>query len=486
MSQVLVVVYFIYGLAFFGMGIAMALETGRSPALVEARVLRPLAAFGLLHGTHEWLESYLLQAAWLGTSMPLWLPSLRLSILIISFIFLFIFAQRLLLLNSPQFGKDHTARYGIVVLYGVLVLLSGYMGYRELQVPWIALIDGLARYLLAVPASILASRALFVRNQQARAEGILQKYFFLASFGFAVYGLSQFFVQPLEMFPANIINQQTFMAFTGFPVQIVRTCMAALVAISLLKTAQLMEAERNTQWASMQRSRLEALQQRETLRRNLLRQCVRAQEDERARIARELHDETSQTLSAFALELGTVRTLLKNNKSLTLKVEHLQDLSREISQGLYRLMGDLRPAQLDDLGLVPAIKFLLEQETSASGVRTSIKLVGEPRRIDPLVETVLFRVAQEAINNIVRHAGTSEAQLRLTFEAKQVYLTIADAGIGFDAGTSFTAPRGWGLAGMRERVESVGGTFNLESSPGLGTLVSAVIPLNGRSGDQNG
>src|SRR3990172_4617382 len=94
-SQFLFAVFFIYGLAFFGMGIAMALESGRSPALAEARVLRPLSAFGLLHGTHEWLESYLLQAALLSAPLPVWVPWIRLLLLIASFSSLMLFAYNL-------------------------------------------------------------------------------------------------------------------------------------------------------------------------------------------------------------------------------------------------------------------------------------------------------------------------------------------------------------------------------------------------------
>src|SRR6266511_4586027 len=95
-NQLVFITYFIYGLAFFGMGIAMALESGRSPALAEARILIPLSAFGLIHGTHEWMESYILQAQSLGIPLPLWLPWLRFSFLISSFSSLMLFAYYLL------------------------------------------------------------------------------------------------------------------------------------------------------------------------------------------------------------------------------------------------------------------------------------------------------------------------------------------------------------------------------------------------------
>jgi two-component system sensor histidine kinase UhpB len=155
-------------------------------------------------------------------------------------------------------------------------------------------------------------------------------------------------------------------------------------------------------------------------------------------------------------------------------------LSRSISQGLYRLVHDLRPAQLDDLGLVPAVKYLLEKEFCPKGMEVPIEVHGTARRLDPLVETVLFRVAQEALKNTARHAGTTQAKILLTFLESEVGMLVQDRGRGFDATEPLRAPRGWGLAGMRERVESVGGKFELHSAPGEGTIVDIRIPVEAR------
>jgi signal transduction histidine kinase len=169
--------------------------------------------------------------------------------------------------------------------------------------------------------------------------------------------------------------------------------------------------------------------------------------------------------------------MLGRQKRAIGKVEQLQALSRQISQGLYRLVRDLRPAQLDDLGLVAALRYLLGQYHLSMNMDVDFKVEGEPRRLEPLVETVLFRVTQEALNNIVRHAGTPQAQMNLNYEQEKVYLTVADQGQGFDANGRFAEPRGWGLAGMRERVESVGGEFHLTSAPGEGTRIEVIIPV---------
>ncbi len=154
----------------------------------------------------------------------------------------------------------------------------------------------------------------------------------------------------------------------------------------------------------------------------------------------------------------------------------LQSLSKQMSQALYHLVHDLRPAQLDDLGLVPALEYLKEDNLS-KGLAVTITIEGKPRRLDPTVETVLFRVAQEALTNTVRHAHTEQARMCLCYKTQEVILRVADSGTGFNPVELFIPPRGWGLAGMRERVELVSGELQIDSAPDQGTTVEVVIPV---------
>lgn len=482
--QWLFLVFFIYGLAFFAMGVAMALESGRRLALADARVLRPLAAFGLLHGTHEWMESYLLQAQAVGTPLGVLVSPFKLVLLVSSFICLFLFAVNLLRLTSSRSGLP---QWHIVIFgsYAVLVLTSASLAYSIIPIPWANLLDGLARYLLAVPASMLAALALRARGLQARAEDrpALEKSFYLAALGFGIYSITQAFVHPLDMFPANLLNEENFLAASGFPIQVIRASTAILITYGLLRATQAVEEERNLQLFAVQQARLQALQQRDELRRNLLRHTVQVQEEERARVARELHDETAQILSAASLHLAALRASLKRKPDAIAIVEQLQDLTRQMSHSLYRLVRDLRPAHLDDLGLVPALDFLVEDARVTKGMDVRLTVEGTPRRIDVSIETILFRVTQEALTNIFRHAQTQQGQVRLCFSGDQVRLTVTDLGQGFDIEGPFHAPRGWGLEGMRERIESAGGTFLLTSAVGKGTTVEALIPLQGVNND---
>lgn len=477
----IVLVFFIYGLSFFSMGIALALETGRAPRLAERRALRPLAVFGLLHGMHEWVEIILLQGVWLGVPFPPELNWLRVVWLAISFVPLVIFGI-LMIYPSQRHGVVYLL-IGICLFLLYIFLLVYYARFDPQS--FIARADALTRYLLAVSGGVLACLGLLARARQVNVENRpqLARYFQWAALGFGLYGLTQIFVPPSDIFLAPILNTQTFLQFAGFPIQVVRATMAVLITVNLLRAIQLVEHERESQLFAAQQARLEALEQiqqdlleREALRRELLRHTVIAQEEERGRIARELHDETAQFLTALSLNLATLRNSVPRGREVNELLDRLQSLSRQIAQGIYRLVHDLRPAQLDDLGLVPALQYLADEENKRTGLQVSLQVDGSRQRLDPLVETVLFRVAQEALTNVARHAHCNHASVELQFAPDQVVLRVRDEGIGIRLGGIVPPLKGWGLAGMRERAESVGGRLVLSSPPQGGTVVEVAIP----------
>jgi signal transduction histidine kinase len=297
-----------------------------------------------------------------------------------------------------------------------------------------------------------------------------------SSVGFAVYAAAQVFVRPMNAFPARYINQVLFLQFTGIPIQAVRTVAAMIITVGIIRATQLFEEERQQQLEAAHRARLAALEERDALRRDVLQHIVRSQEDERARVARELHDEIAQLLTAFSLELAALRSTLKRADTNQM-VDHLQGLNRQMSQSLYQLVRDLRPAQLDDLGLVPALRSMIAQDFRPKGLEVEFYLRGDPGRLNPLAETVIYRVAQEALNNVYRHAGTKYARVELDYACDRLVMQVADKGVGFDPSEQFRPPRGWGLAGMRERVEAIGGELSLRSAPGQGAIVEVIVPL---------
>jgi signal transduction histidine kinase len=462
------------------------LESERLPSLVEARLLRPLAAFGMIHGTHEWFESYLLQSQIGGLSLPAWVPWLRISMLTASFVVLVIYGIGSLRAYPLQPRWQLYGGVGIIAAFCIGILASALLSYRGVSISWTEILDGLARYLLAVPGALLAALALRAQALRTWADDqkMLRIFLSIASIGFLVYGFSQVFVPEMEMFPASLVNASAFREVTGFPIQIIRTLAAITITIGILRATQVVEKQRQQQMLAMQKARLDALERvqtetekRESMRRELLRHVVQAQEEERARIARELHDETSQTLAAFSLDLATLRMVVTEKPDASNLIVRLQDLSRQMSKGLYRLVHDLRPAQLDDLGLFPALQYLVDDDASSKELEVKLDVQGVARRLDPVVETVLFRVAQEALNNVIRHSQTKRACVCLTYQKQEISLTIADAGVGFDPAQTFSPPRGWGLTGMRERVEAVGGQLTIHSAHGKGTTVEVIVDV---------
>jgi len=481
---VFILIYFVYGLGFLAMGLAMTMEIARFSNIVNSNMLIPLAGFGLLHGIHEWLEIFILQLKWVGFDLPVWLSIFRLYLLAISFILLFFFGLRTRRnLTSPN-RLVHIPSFLLLGLYLGVIIFNTILALKLGTVSTLQIYDVLIRYLLAVPGAIFACMGLYAQSREFRSEGriILSKSIFMTANGFGLYGLTQIFVPYVNMFPARWINADAFASFAGFPIQLIRAITSIVILVGMLRAVFQVEKERQTLFANAQQARLDALEQiklelteREILRRELLRHTVSAQEDERSRIARELHDETSQVLTAFSLDLATLRQLTSRRKDITLLIDRLQNLGKQMSQGIFRLVHDLRPAQLDDLGLASALHYLTERDNCPPGLQVSLEISGKERRLDPIVETVFFRVAQEALTNICRHAKVNNARMKLLYEESQVILWIEDQGIGFNPASNFSPPRGWGLAGMQERVDSVDGTLNILSSPGKGTIIEVTI-----------
>jgi signal transduction histidine kinase len=482
---VLLVVYFAYGLAFFGMGLTLALESGRSPSLTETRLLLPLAGFGMIHGVHEWLDSYILQPVAEGMQLPAWILWIRLGLLTASFGSLLVYGILTLRVHPLHPGLFTYLGWVVLVVYTLGILAGVIFTYRTGTTLLVNVYDVLIRYLLAVPASVLAALALRAEAISAWTARRKQVMIFLAwaAIGFGLYAITQLFVPAIDMLPARMLNSTVFRTWAGFPIQVVRALLAILITLSLLRATQMVEAERQQQMLAAQQARLDALERiqeeltkREALRRELLRHTVRAQEEERTRIARELHDETSQVLTAFSLDLATLQTVVTDRPEIKSLIVRLQSLSKQMSQGLYRLVHDLRPAQLDDLGLISALEYL-KDDNLPTGLEVSIDIRGKARRLDSAIETVLFRVAQETLHNVIRHAQVRQARIILVFQPQEITLKIEDSGIGFNPVQPFIPPRGWGLAGIRERVESVGGQLMVESEPGMGTIIEVAIPV---------
>ncbi len=250
--------------------------------------------------------------------------------------------------------------------------------------------------------------------------------------------------------------------------------------IALRKAVELALKERERHYSqSLERSdRL-----KEQLRR-LSRQVLSAQEDERKRISRELHDVVAQALSGINLRLAILRRQASvNTKNLDRNIALTQRLVEKSAKLVSRFARDLRPAVLDDLGLIPAMHSFLKGFAARTGILTRLTAYGGADQLDAARRTVLYRVAQEALTNVARHARAKRVWVSLQRRADTVRLKVRDDGCSFHVQRVLLARGGrrLGLLGMRERTEMVGGRFHVESAPGKGTAVTAEIP-DGRAG----
>jgi PAS domain S-box-containing protein len=211
-----------------------------------------------------------------------------------------------------------------------------------------------------------------------------------------------------------------------------------------------------------------------------LQEITRAQEEERKRIARELHDDTAQVLGSLSRQLDNF--VRKKHSLAPNEVLFIKDLQAQLNrgvQGVHRFIQDLRPSLLDDLGLIPALRSLMKDLQEYDGIGTNLEVLGGERRLSPEVESLLFRIVQEALNNIRRHAQASEAQVLIVFTKDKVKITISDNGQGFELlGGVDDFPRSGklGLAGMQERARLLGGTLEVKPTPGKGTTLVVEVP----------
>jgi signal transduction histidine kinase len=478
----IVPIYFIYGLAFFSMGLLVFAEGGRASDVRLRRALPPLAGFGMVHAAHEWMEMYVLMG---HPATPLEMSIMRamqLAMLAFSFISLVAFGSFLLA------DSEVTRRLILLIPIGLqAVWVFGLYHFRGLyvgQVLW-DVAETWTRYTLAIPAAILTAIGLIVQQRAFRRSGLIRfgRDALWAAITFGWYGLfGQFFAKATPIFPSHTINQQTFFELFGFPIQMFRAATAIAAAIFVIRFLRAFQVETERKIADLQAAQLEESHQREIMRGELFRRVVAAQEAERQRIARDLHDETGQSLTAIGMGLrGLAGRLSSRNKEALGLLHKLESLTTDSLKELQRLISDLRPSHLDDLGLSAALRWYAGRIQEHSPVSVRVEIAGEECDLDEAMKIAIFRIIQEALNNIIKHAHATHANIYLRFEEKNVRINVRDNGIGFDLERrkqQRTSRPCLGLAGMEERAALLGGTVSVQSRPGYGTEVEALIPYH--------
>ncbi len=211
---------------------------------------------------------------------------------------------------------------------------------------------------------------------------------------------------------------------------------------------------------------------------------IRAQEEERRRVAREIHDGPAQTLANIVLRLEIAERLLEFDPTrVKAELIDLKNLVRSNLQDIRRIIFDLRPMALDDLGIVPAISKYLDNFEANYGIRCKFFIEGREKRLLPALEVALFRLVQEGMTNVAKHAHSEKVDISLIYQEDWTVARIQDYGKGFEVTYALTTPgEHFGLIGMRERVEMFSGRFSIQSILGKGTTIELSIPSRHKGG----
>jgi signal transduction histidine kinase len=259
-----------------------------------------------------------------------------------------------------------------------------------------------------------------------------------------------------------------------------------LDAVSLLILAGLLHVWMRSVAARAAQARLIKEQEEKLQAAMVSRRMLEVQEGERRAVASQLHDLVGQKLTALSINLTIAKSQLAPGESMQIgpRLDDSMKMVEETTEHIRDVMTELRPAVLDDFGLAPALRWYAEQFTHRTGVVTSVVEEGAARRLAPTAEHALFRMAQNALANVARHAHADKAVMTLRTSPQSTCLTVADDGDGFDpmAVHPPTRDHGWGLMIMRERAAAIGAHLNVVSAPGHGT--SIVVTIDGDAHDQ--
>jgi len=287
---------------------------------------------------------------------------------------------------------------------------------------------------------------------------------------------------------AMVDERREFRAYISVPVSSKNKVLGALSLASHTpgkfepETVPLLSAVGEAMGIAVENARAaRRLEEVNEIREQLLEKLISAQEEERRRIARELHDEASQSLAALAINLESIAdTLPARYRDTRQKLDILKEQAIQTLGGIRNLALELRPSALDDLGLSVAIDWYAKDYLAKRGLDVKIKVIGPKTKLPPYTETMVFRIIQEALTNVVKHAEASQVRVQLEFSDAMAIVRVEDNGKGFDMEATLSKEsirRNLGIHGMAERATLLGGTFTIQSQPGQGTSLHVEVPL---------
>lgn len=476
-----VIVYFVYGQVFFTLGIVTAFHSHKNSRLPLARHLKWLAAFGVVHGLNEWGRIFIpIQATYLSNDAVALLQAARTLALASSFCLLLQFGA---MVAFPGFGNKRS-RYLLPVgalvawlAFPVLLMLTKEMAL--LTALYQPVTKASARLVLGFTAGAVASFGMFRQARIMKGESWhgIAGYFRWTAICTALYAVAEgLIMNPGVGATPPLSNLLLVVNMAVIPAPVLRSIAGIGMAFGVIRVLGIFELETDRF--------IEEVEHKEGVRAQLLARVISAQEDERKRVARELHDETGQKLSAVIMGLGAAaKALSQGSLKGAAILQDTRDIAIETLEGIRQLILGLRPSILDDLGLAPALRRIAEELSERSSMEIRVFAEGLDERLPSEVEIVLFRILQEGMNNAARHSRAQRALLHLSRNGSDVRAVLEDDGVGFDPAhvkAHLDTGCGLGLIGMRERAALLGGEVIVDSAPGGGTRLHIRVPLRER------
>ncbi len=448
-------IFFVYGLSFFVLGLAIALQSRQSSRLDLARAVTWLAAFGLAHGFHEWGEYFIpIQAAYLSESTVEVLHGLRLVLLATSYSFLLEFGARLL--RPDPISRWMTAGNTVLLATWFVVtffVLRGQMSDQE----WIGISDALARYGLGFPGGLVSGYALrrhtMERIAPLEVPHIVRR---LRVVGLSLVGygiIGGLLPPPVPFFPGSLVNSETFKAALIIPPAVLRSLLGLFMAGFTIRALEIFDVEISR--------RLESMEQAQILR------------AEHSRIARDLHDGAIQKVYTAGLLVESLEGYLVENETGHSRLDRAVAALNDAIHDLRSHLRDLSPSpsskplqpRLHELTRDPRFRSFLDVTLAAD--------LPDDLELDPLRVEHIVAVVSEALSNVVRHAQADRAWVRASVRSDQLQIEVEDNGVGLPEGYR----RGFGVRNMRDRARLLEGKLHLQEGDGGGTRVQLSLPV---------
>jgi signal transduction histidine kinase len=453
----IIVVYFVYGLVFFMMGFAIALQNDKPSSLILARSFNYLAAFGIIHGLSEWGHVFIpIMETYSSNQTLAVLYFIETNLIGFSFFFLFYFGLKLCIDTLDL--KEHLLwipRIAVTLWFFIFILSPHLTGAADVN-HWYLLGDITSRYAFALPGSLLSAYGILKQKDDLLSleqPQIIRHLRWTAAM-FVLYALFAGLIVPkATFFPANWLNIQNLFQLTGFPVAVYRAVICTVIAYFVIRLTAVFSYEYSQQLA-------DAREEHAVLR-------------ERQRIRRDLHDGILQEIYAAGLSFESAQHIMatepeKAREIISRETKHLDQINNEIRQYIM----DIRQSSFHEQSLNAILLGMIEEFKVRRNIPVDIIIHDQKHeQLDVTQKENIYLIIQELLSNIIRHSRAKSASLSLAFYPEHLKLVVSDDGIGFVIPNQRS-----GLQNVMERAESISADIEIQSFKNKGTTVTLTVP----------